>query len=683
MSTIKNFILLLSALPYLALAQTASNPFLAKSNQPIAFDKVTAANITEAVTQTIQSADVQIKAITTVPANKKTIANTLMAFDKLNYDLGDLNGKVYIVSATYADNDTRNTATAQLEKIQSYSTDLYLNEPLYQSLKQFSSLPQAKLLNATQQKFLRETLLNFEINGMKLSPDGRQLLKVINDKIIALGSQFDKNIAESKDSIEFSKAELQGVPDKTMAPWLRTNGKYMVRITGPNNNDVLRYADNETTRHTIFLHYYNRAYPSNIQVLDSLFYYRQQLADLLGFKTYAAYALVQKMAAKPSAVWNFLDDLRDKLTPGIKPELDDLTQVKHSLHPELPDTIMAWDVSYYRKKLFDTKYQLNTDEVKEYFEMNNTVKGMFTVYEKLFNLQIKEVNNLPLWDPKIKTFELFKEGQKMGTFYLDMYPRPNKYTHFETANISFYRKANGRELLPVGALICNFPEGTATESSLLPHSDVITLFHEFGHLIHYLLAHPVIASQNSFACKGDFVEAPSQFLENFCWEYDVLKLFARHYKTGAIMPRTLFDKMLSVKMVGVSVTNINQVYYASLDFTYEDRYASLQGKDINQVSRGLSAMTQIPFAEGSHFICNFTHLNGYGANYYGYLWSKVFAQDIFSVFQKNGVMNTATGVKYRKLILEKGATEEESDMLKAFLGREPNSQAFLKSLGIK
>jgi len=209
------------------------------------------------------------------------------------------------------------------------------------------------------------------------------------------------------------------------------------------------------------------------------------------------------------------------------------------------------------------------------------------------------------------------------------------------------------------------------------------MFHEFGHLIHFLLCHPAISSQYAFAVKGDFVEAPSQFLENFCWNYDCLKLFAKNYKTGAIMPKSLFDKMKTAQNAGVAIQYIRQVSLAKLDFTYEDRYNSIKDKGIDQVEKDLWTLNQTPYPEGSHFICGFTHLNSYGANYYGYLWSKVYAQDIFSIFEKHGVLDQATGVRYRKEILQEGAQEDEMAMLRHFLGREPNSAAFLKSLGIK
>jgi Zn-dependent oligopeptidase len=296
---------------------------------------------------------------------------------------------------------------------------------------------------------------------------------------------------------------------------------------------------------------------------------------------------------------------------------------------------------------------------------------------------MKETKNLPIWHQKVRTFEMYKDDKLIGYFYFDLFPRQNKYTHFECSPISQYRKANGAEVLPVSALICNFPEGTASTPSLLNHSDVITLFHEFGHLVHSMLGRSDLVAQGPFNVKGDFVEAPSQFLENWCWEYASLSLFAKNYKTGAPLPEELFNKMKQAQLVNSGYMNMRQVYLGMIDFTYEDNYALTQKEGISKVSKDMFAMNQIPYPDGANFICSFGHLNGYAANYYGYLWSKVFAQDMFSVFQKNGVMDTKTGIRYRTEILEKGSTEEEMDLLRTFLGREPNSQAFLKTLGFK
>jgi thimet oligopeptidase len=655
-----------------------SNPLLIHSNAPIQFEKVNAGTIRDAVSTVMKISDARLKTISAAKPN----ANTLKAFDELQYDITDLLMKLGLIGSTYQDDSTRNVANDESGNLSLYATNLFLNEGLYKAIKNFAASSYAKTLKPNHKKFLRESIIAFEKNGMKLNAAQRKKLSALNEKLVNYGIQFDKNIAESKDSVEFTAQELVGVPENTKQPWKRANGKYMVYVNGPNSIEIASNADDANTRRTMYLRYNNRAYPSNKMVLDSLFFYRNEYAHLLGFKSYAALSVVDKMAASPANVWRFENDLLAKLKPGVTQELAELRQVKKQLRPNETDSLFAWDLSYYRKKLLDTKYQLNTDEVKEYFEMNNTLQGMFKVYENLFDIQIKEVSNVPTWYSKVKSYEMYKEGKRIGNFYLDLYPRQNKYTHFACFPISQYRLAEGKEVIPVSALICNFPEGNESQPSLLYHSDVVTLFHEFGHLVHSMLGRSDIASQGPFAVKGDFTEAPSQFLENWVWEYEPLRLFAKHYKTGEVLPLSLYNKMNATRQVGIASQYSRQAMLGVIDFTFEDKYDSIKGKDIVEVSRDLNYITQVPFAEGSHFITSFTHLNGYAANYYGYLWSKVFAEDMFSVFKKNGVMDKQTGIRYRKEILEKASTKDEMEMLRAFLQREPNSSAFLHSLGL-
>lgn len=657
-----------------------TNILLRHDNKPIDFTKVTPATIQEAVAIVMKSSDEKIKKI--VAAKPQKIQNILVATDDLQYEISDLSMKIGLIQSTFADEKTRNAAYEQGEKLSIYGSAIGLNEPLYKALKRFSLAKNIKL-TAYQNKFLTESIISFEKSGMKLSAADRKPLEEINNKLIKFGNEFDKNIAECKDSLVFTENELKGIDSEILQSWKRPNGQYVVQVNGPNVIIVSESADNSNTRKIFGEHYNNRAYPQNITVLDSLLYYRNAYAKKLGFTSYAAYALTDKMAAKPENVWNFENDLIKKLTPLVTDEINTLKAFKKEMSPTESDTFNGWDFYYYSKKMLNAKYNLNKDEVKEYFEMNNTLAGMFKVYESLLDIQIKPATNMQVWDAKVKTYEIWSEGKKMGSFYLDLFPRPNKYSHFACFPMSQYSKNGAVETLPQAALICNFPEGTATEPSLLPHNDVITMFHEFGHLVHWLLGHPAIASQHSFAVKGDFTEAPSQFLENWCWEYDALKLFAKNYKTGEVLPKSLFDKMKQTQLVNIGSQYIRQVYLGLTDFTYEDKYQETKQKGVLQIFKELSLLNQMPFDDNNHMICSFGHLSGYGANYYGYLWSKVYAQDMFSVFEKNGVMDKATGIKYRKTILEKGSTVPEIDMVKTFLGREPNSNAFLESLGIK
>ncbi len=659
------------------------NPLLVRSNEPLKFDAINASNIKRAVADVIKLSDGRIYNITSNTSKAKSLAATLFAFDELSYEITEVAFKLGLISGTYLNDSARDAANDGSAKLAEYASNIYLNESLYTALQMYSVSPFARILKPNQKKFLKETMLAFEKNGMKLDAAKRMELQVLNQQLINYGIQFDRNIAESKDSIEFAEQELKGVPDNTKSPWKRSNGKYLVQINGPNYVEVMNNAISEETRRKMFMRENNRAFPANIKVLDSLFFYRDQFAKKLGFSSYAAYSVVDKMAQSPVSVWKFENDLAERLAPNVTLELNELKKLKKEFNPTGEETIYDWDLSFYKKKLLDTRYKLNTDELKDYFEMNNTIQGMFQVYEKLFNIHIKEVQNVPVWYSKVKAFDMYKDTQKIGSFYLDLYPRQDKYTHFACFPISQYRVINGKELLPVSALICNFPEATAVQPSLLRHSDVVTLFHEFGHLVHSMLGRSDIASQGPFNVKGDFTEAPSQFLENWVWQYESLSMFAKHYKTGQPLPIDLFNKLKQTQQVGIAIQYIRQVSLGLLDFTYEDKYSEVKKKGVLEISREMNAIRQVPFSEGAHFITSFGHLNGYAANYYGYLWSKVFAEDMFSVFKKNGVMDTKTGVSYRENILEKSSTMDEKEMLRNFLGREPNSNAFLESLGIK
>jgi Zn-dependent oligopeptidase len=677
----KLFILTLFAISGIIQAQnTTSNILLRHDNKPIDFTKVNAVAIKEAVAIVIKSSDEKIKTI--VAVKTQTLSNTLVAFDDLQYEIVDLSMKIGLIQSTYSDETIRNSAYVESEKLSVYSSTLNLNEPLYKAIKRFS-LSKEIVFTDKQKKFLSDVIISFEKSGMKLSATDRKPLEEINNKLIKFGNAFDKNIAESKDSLTFDEADLKGIDAETLNSWKTPNGKYVVYVNGPNVIKIGENAENSKTRKTFGLRYNNRAYPQNIAVLDSLLYYRNVYAKKLGFTSYAAYSLIDKMAAKPENVWAFENDLIKKLSTLVTSEVKTLKEFKNEISPTESDTLYGWDFSYYSKKMLNTKYQLNKDEVKKYFEMNNTLTGMFHVYETLLGIQIKPATNMPVWDAKVKTYEIWSEGKKAGSFYLDLFPRQNKYTHFACFPISQYLKNGAIETLPQAALICNFPEGTANEPSLLEHDDVITMFHEFGHLVHWLIGHPAIASQNSFGLKGDFVEAPSQFLENWCWEYDALKTFAKQYQTGETLPKELFDKMKQTQLVNIGSQYISQVAYGLIDFTYEDKYEETKQKGTIQIFKEKMSLNQLPFNDNNHMICSFGHLNGYGANYYGYLWSKVYAEDMFSVFKKNGVMDTATGIRYKKEILEKGATAPEIEMVEKFLGRKSNSDAFLESLGIK
>jgi thimet oligopeptidase len=666
--------------PVFSQMNTSGNPLLIRSNNPIAWDKVDASVIRDAVTQVIASSNRKVKVIIGGLKPGSGLGTTLVAYDDMFNDMNNLGSKLGLISQTYVSDNVRNAANDGLQELSDYQTTLTLNESFYKALKTYAaaSLP---TLKPNEKKYVLEVIQSFENNGMKLDSPGRKELQVISDKITAFGIDFDRNIGTSRDSIIFSDKDLEGVPENVKKSWKKAGDSYILYINTPTYENVCRYAVSDQTRKSMYIKYNNRAYPKNIPVIDSLLYYRQQYAQKLGYNSYAAYALTDKMAGNTEAVWKFEDNLISKLTPKVASDLASIRAIKHQMHPDQPDTIFAWDVRYYKNILLNTKYQLNMDEVKEYFEMNQTISGMFEVYHRLFGITVKETFGLPVWYSKVRSFDMYVGDKKVGSFYFDLYPRQNKYTHFACFGISEPDIIAGEESLPVAALICNFPEAAKGEPTLLNHSDVVVLFHEFGHLVAAMVVRSELSTQTG-TLKRDFVEAPSQFLENFVWQYASLKIFAKNYKTGAVLPESLFNKLKATQHVMEGNETMQQVYYGLIDFTFEDKYDSIRKMDLTGVTKNLFRITQIPFPDGAHMITSFGHLNGYGANYYGYLWSKVFAQDIFSVFQNNGVMDSATGERYRKQILEVAGSEEEMDMLRHFLGREPNSDAFMKSIGL-
>jgi len=683
MRNIKNILLaFLAGCSLHGICQTKSgeNLLLIHSNEPIQFDKVNAVVISDAVKEIMRVSDIRVKKIIAGMKPGGGAGSTLVEYDLLSYDLNDLAMKLGLIAETFESDSSRDAANDGSQTLSNYWTSLILNKELYIAIKKFAD-QSLKNLKPNEQKFVTEQVRIFENNGMKLDSNDRKKLQIISDRLTGLGLEFDKNIATSRDSIIYTSSDLAGIPENVKKTWEISPGQYLIYINTPNLISILDNADVDSTRQNMMYKYKNRAYPENIKVLDSLLFYRYKYARLLGYKSFAAYALTDKMASYPKMVWDFENNLIEKLTPAENNDLASIRKIKHAMHPEQPDTIYTWDINYYKNKLLKSAYQLNPEEVREYFEMNQTISGLFEVYHQLFGISVRETRGLPVWYKKVRSFDMYLGEKKIGRFYFDLYPRKNKFTHFACFPVSQASQFNGKEVLPVAALICNFPEGAKGDPTLLDHSDVITLFHEFGHLVLHMLVRSNLASQPE-TMKPDFVEAPSQFLENFCWQYASLKIFAKNYKTGAVLPESLFKKMKASEHVLDAMYYMRQLYLGLIDFTFEDRYDSIKGMDLSSVSDNLWSIMHIPVQKGAHDIASFGHLNSYAANYYGYLWSRVFAEDIFSAFEKNGVMDPKTGMRYRKQILEVAGSVQEMDMLRNFLGREPNGDAFMKSLGL-
>jgi thimet oligopeptidase len=625
-----------------------------------------------------------LTAIYKVPAGKRTFANTALPLDQLSSRLDQVGGAISILSNASPDSSLRNEAQRSLAVLSKYGNELGADEQLYKAVKDYSKTTEAQKLTGPRKKFVTETVEDFERNGFALTPEKRVELQKINNRISELSLAFGNNIAAYKDYLLVTEAEMKGVPEDYKKARPKEGDLYRIGLDGPAFSTFMKYAQSDDARKRLFVKYNNRAADKNLDVLQQVLLERQKKAKLLGYPTYAAYQTSSRMAKTPETVWDFETKLVNRVKQKTAQDVQELLAVKRAaLKDPAVTTLNPWEVSYYNELLMREKYQLDAEQVKEYFELNHVVDGLFQTTQHLFGLKFNEVKQASVWHKDARMYEVQRDGKLVGRFYLDLHPRDNKYTHAACFGIVPGQATPKGYQIPTAALLCNFNAPTADKPALLSHSQVVTFFHEFGHVMHNLLTTAELASQSGTSVKRDFVEAPSQILENWAWNYDALKTFAKHYKTGEVLPKPLYDKMWSARNVGSGIGASAQIFYGTLDMTLHDKFDPTGTETTTDVVRRVqNQLMPYPYLEGTNMQASFGHLTGYGAGYYGYMWSKVYAEDMFSIFEKNGVMDQKTGLRYRDLILAKGGTDEELQLVRSFLGREPNQDAFFKSLGL-
>ena len=661
-----------------------SNPLYPEYNSPIEFGKLNAEHIKSATEHTIDKAKQDLKAIYAIKAEDRTFDNTMLTLDNIYNEIGSRWNPIYLMGSTHPDSLIRTQGLESRNVFSKYNNELNLDEELYRAVKEYAATSEAAALTGYRQKFLKETLRGFERNGFALDKDKRVILKEIQDRIADLGNEFQKNIASHDDFLIVNEAEIDGLPQDYKESRRTEDGNYKIDLSYPSYRPFMQYSISETARKKLFMKYLNRAADKNLDVLDKILVERKKLADLLGYRSFAEYQVEERMAKNPARVWDFENSLMEKVKVKAKQDYAEMLATKRALTKNKYEReVKSWESSYVQDILLKEKYQVDNEKVKEYFELNNVTQGLFKITQHLFGLEFKEIAHPSVWHKDVRAYEVSRDGKTISRFYLDLHPRPNKYTHAACFPISPGKRTAQGYQMPSASLVCNFPQATAERPALMPHSQVITFFHEFGHVLHNMLTTADLSVQSGTSTSRDFVEAPSQIFENWAWNYDALKMFAKHYETGEILPQELFDKMLAAKNVNSGINTSYQIFYGVLDFTLHDKYDPAGKETTTQIVRKLQGkITPYPYVEGTHFQAAFGHLFGYAAGYYGYLWSKVYAQDMFSIFEKNGIMDKETGYKYRDIILASGGSRNELDLVKDFLGREPNDEAFLRELGL-
>ena len=582
--------------------------------------------------------------------------------------LADAASRASLARNVHPDEPMRNAASECESDVDKAATELSLDRPIYDALSRLN----VASADAPTTHYVSKTLRDFRRAGVDKDESTRSRVKVLREELVKLGQQFQANIATDVRTIELDPADLDGLPaDYKRAHPARADGKVVLTT---NNNDYqpfLLYAKNARAREAFWKVYRLRGHPKNLPVLGRMLEARKELANLLGFPTWADYITGDKMIGTRQAAGEFIQKIASAADERLTADYQALLARKQRDIPAA-SSVDAWDSGYFSEQVKAELHKFDSQSVRPYFEYRRVKQGVMDLTSKMFGITYRAVPDAAVWHPDVETFDVFEGSRLLGRIYLDMYPRDNKYKHYAQFTL-----INGKasRLLPEGVLVCNFPKPGA-EPALMQHSDVETFFHEFGHLLHHVLGgNTRWAGISGVATEWDFVEAPSQMLEEWVWTPDTLQTFARHYQTNEPIPADLVKRMKAADEFGKGIFVRQQMFYAATSLELHSR--DPKGLDTSRVVAELqNKYTPFKFVEGTYFEESFTHLDGYSAIYYTYMWSLVIAKDMFTVFSKQGLLNPEAARLYRRTVLEPGGSKPAAELVRDFLGRPYTFDAY-------
>lgn len=605
-----------------------------------------------------------LRKIVEVPGTR-TIENTLAPFDELSRRLEELLSQPKFLFDVHPEPSMRQAGDEAFQEADRFATELSLNRDLFDALAALDVSRAPEPTRYAMTKILRD----FHLAGVDRDDATRARVKALRDEITVIGQEFDKNIREDVRTIRVAPADLEGLPEdfvKAHAPG--DDGKVAITTNYPDSVPVFRYARKESVRHDLMKEYMNRAHPANLDVLGRLIEKRDELARLLDYKHFGAYITADKMIGTAEAAQAFVSKVASVAEPRAREDYEELL-VRKRRDVRQAKALERWDLNYYTEVVRAESYAFDAKLLRPYFEFRKVRDGLFSITGRMFGVRYRRISGVPVWHPSVEVYDLYRGRRRLGRFYLDLHPRKDKYTHAAAAPLVIGTMGHR---LPQAALMCNFPDPEAGYGpALMDFSEVETFFHEFGHLLHALLSGGVRWGRNSMAgIEWDFVEAPSQMLEEWVRDPEVLQTFALHHETGEPVPANLIAQMRRAEAFGRAYEVQRQLLYATLSLLYYTRDAT--GIDTTAVLReALSRFPLIPDFEGTHFQCSFGHLNGYSAIYYTYMWSLVIAKDLFSRFRARGsLLDPAEAERYRERILGRGSEKPAADLVRDFLGRE-------------
>jgi len=675
-----------------------NQPFLSEAFE-IAWSSLTPEHVAEDVRAAIATSRANLDAIAAVPAAEVTLANTLLAFESSTETLNSAWGLVSHLKSVRETAELREAYNAVLPEVTDFTSGIYLNEPVWQSIKAFSTSPEAAALTGVQRRLLDETVADFQQSGIDLPAEQKARLMQVKARLAEVTEKYGENVLDSTNAWEWvitDQALLAGLPPsnlETAKASAKSKGhENACRLTlhTPSIVPVLEHVSVEETRRTVWEASITigRKEPwDNTALIWEIVALRRELAQLLGKSTFADHVLERRMARNEATALGFVEDLHRRTKAAFDAECAELVEYRAAKLGISPTPLQPWDVAFWSERMRQERYEFDDEQLRPYFPIDRVLAGMFEIAQRIFAVKITE-RTAEVWHPDVKFYDLHDaSGDHLGSFYADWHPREDKR---QGAWMNYLKTgtppAPGKARAPHLGLICgNLSPSVDGRPALVRHSEVETIFHEFGHLIHHLFGEVSVKSLNGIHVPWDFVELPSQIMENFCWDRQCLDFFARHHETGEAIPEELFQKMIAARNFRSASFMMRQLALGKLDFELH-RYQG-EARDLDAVAERILDGYIMPLATKSPTMARrFTHLFsdsvGYACGYYSYKWAEVLDADAFTRFQKEGVLNAQTGLDFRAKILSQGNSREPAELFRDFMGRDPDPEALLERSGL-
>ncbi len=664
----------------------------------IPFDRIRAEHVRPAIGELLAEAQARLDALAQRPA-PLTFENTMAALDELAEPLDRAMSVVKHLEsvATYPEfRDAHNTVEPD---VSAFHSGIPLNAGAWKTLQRYADTSEAQALAGARRRFLRKTLDDFRRHGAELDRTGKTRLEEIDVELARVTTRFSENVLDSTNAFEFvttDERQLAGLPPAALTAARESAARKGVEgwrftLQAPSYTPVLMYLDHAGIREHFYRNFMTRATAAELDnrpLIRSILELRREKAELLGYANFADFILADRMAATGAHALEFLADLKRRTEVRFREENEELLAFRRGLEGREAPELEPWDVAYYAEKQRAALYEFDEEALRPYFPLERVAAGMFEITKRLYGIRVEEEAGVPLWDPEVKHYSIRDaDGTLLAAFYADWYPRENKRGGaWMDAFITGGPLRDGFEP-HVGTICGNLTPPSAAKPALLAHREVETIFHEFGHLLHHSLSKVEVRTLAGTSVPWDFVELPSQIMENWCWEREALDLFARHYETGATIPEELYQKMKRARTFRAANAQMRQLGFSILDLLLHTTYWPDRDGDAIEYARAvLQDFTPTKLPPDYAMIASFTHLFGdsvgYGAGYYSYKWAEVLDADAFTRFLERGIFDSEVGRDFRDKILAKGDSEEPGALFRDFMGRDPNLGALLERLGL-